>query len=41
VIFDLECGSLQLGMDSEKIPTIVFSNIFVQIYHLVMSYLFM
>jgi hypothetical protein len=41
VIFDLECGSLQLGMDSEKIPTIISPNIFVQIYHVVMSYLFM
>lgn len=41
VIFISECGSLQLGMDSEKTPTIIFPNIFVQIYHLVMSYLFM
>jgi hypothetical protein len=37
----LKYGSLQLGMDSEKIPTIIFPNIFVQIYRLVMSYLFM
>ncbi len=29
VILVLECGSLQLVIDSEKIPTITFPNIFV------------
>jgi hypothetical protein len=29
VILVLECGLLQLGMDSEKIPTIIFPHIFV------------